>query len=67
VGLTVFHLSLLGNGSVNMFTRQRGIVGGVVFYAVLVASKKSRQLVLLRTSCLYGDVKVNLNVFSFRH
>jgi hypothetical protein len=34
-------LSLLGNGSVNTFSRQRRIVGGVVFYPVRVVSKKS--------------------------
>jgi hypothetical protein len=45
-------LSLLGNGSVNTFPRQRKIVGGFVFYAVRVVSKESRRLVLSRTSCL---------------
>jgi hypothetical protein len=42
-------LSFLGNGSVNAFPLQRGIVEGVVFYAVQVVSKESRPLVLLRT------------------
>jgi hypothetical protein len=32
-------LSLLGNGSVNMFPQQRRILGGVVLYAVCVVSK----------------------------
>jgi hypothetical protein len=44
-------LPLLGNGSVNTFPRQRGIVGGLVFYAVLVVSKESRRLLLTRASC----------------
>jgi hypothetical protein len=35
-------LSLLGNGSVNTFPRQRKIVGRVVFYTVRVVSKESR-------------------------
>jgi hypothetical protein len=43
-------LPLLGNGSVNTFSRQRRIVGGVVFCAVRVVSKESRRLVLTRTS-----------------
>jgi hypothetical protein len=43
-------LSLLGNGSVNTFPRQTGIVGGVVFYKIGVVSKESRRLVLPRTS-----------------
>jgi hypothetical protein len=42
-------LTLLGNGSVNTFSRQRGIVGDV-FYAVRVVSKESRRLVLPKTS-----------------
>jgi hypothetical protein len=46
-------LSLLGNGSVNTFPRQREIVGGVVFYAVRVVSKGNRRLILPRTSCYY--------------
>jgi hypothetical protein len=46
-----FPLSLLGNNSVKTFPRQRRIVGGVVFYVVLVVSKKSRRLVLPRISC----------------
>jgi hypothetical protein len=41
VGLFVHPLSLLGNGSVNTFPRQGGIVGGVVSYAVRVVSKES--------------------------
>jgi hypothetical protein len=36
-------LSFLDNGSVNTFPRQRRIVGGVVFCAVHVVSKESRQ------------------------
>jgi hypothetical protein len=45
-------LSLLGNGSVNTFPRQWRIVVGVVFSVVHVISKKSRWLVLPKTSCL---------------
>jgi hypothetical protein len=48
-GLDCIPLSLIGDGSVNTFPRKGGIVGGVVFYAVRVVSKKSRQLVLTRT------------------
>jgi hypothetical protein len=43
-------LSLLGNGSVNTFSRQRGIVVGVIFYVVQVVWKESRVSVLHRTS-----------------
>jgi hypothetical protein len=50
-GSVVHPPSLLGNGSVNMFPRQQGITGGVIFYAVRVVSKESRRLVLPRTSC----------------
>jgi hypothetical protein len=42
-------LSLLGNGSANMFPRQRGIVEGAVFYAGRVVSMEWR-LVFPRTS-----------------
>jgi hypothetical protein len=52
VGLSVYPLLMLGNGSVNTFPRQRRINGGVVFYAVGVVSKESRRLVPIRTSCL---------------
>jgi hypothetical protein len=45
-------LSFLGNSSVKTFPRQRRIFGSVVFYAVSVASKESRRLVLPGTSCL---------------
>jgi hypothetical protein len=45
-------LSLEGNGSVNTFSPQQRIVGGVVFYAVCVASKENRQIVQTRTSCI---------------
>jgi hypothetical protein len=44
-------LPLLGNGSVNMFPRQTGIVGDIVFYAVCVVSKEGWLLVLTRNSC----------------
>jgi hypothetical protein len=44
-------LSLLGNGYVNILTRQRRIFTGIIFYAVRVISKESRRLVLPRTSC----------------
>jgi hypothetical protein len=49
---TVCSLSLLGNGSVNAFSRERKRVGNVVFYAVHVVSKESRRLVLTTTSCI---------------
>jgi hypothetical protein len=55
-------LSLLGNGSVTTFPRQRRVVVGVVFYAIRLISKENRRLILLRTSsylyicsCLYSD------------
>jgi hypothetical protein len=62
VGLCI-PLSLLGNGLVNTFPRQRRIVGGIVFYAVRVVSKEIRQSVLPRTSviiilhtcCIWGS------------
>jgi hypothetical protein len=41
-------LSLLGNGPVNVFSRQWRIVGRV-FYAVLVVAKESRRIFLTRT------------------
>jgi hypothetical protein len=41
VSITV---SLLGNDSVKTFPRQRGIIGGVLFCAVRVVSKESRQV-----------------------
>jgi hypothetical protein len=42
----------------------RRIVGRVVFYAVRVVSKKSRRLILLRTSCyeFWGQSLKNLAV-----
>jgi hypothetical protein len=52
VGLSMYPVSLLGNGSVNTFPRQKGIVGHV-FYAVRVASKESRWLVLPRISYFF--------------
>jgi hypothetical protein len=48
-------LSLQGNGSVNMFSQQRRIVGGVVFCAFLVLSNGSRRLVLPRTSGIFSS------------
>jgi hypothetical protein len=45
-------LLLPGNNSVKTFPRQRRILEGVVFYAVLVVSKESRCSVLPRTFCL---------------
>jgi hypothetical protein len=50
VSLSVFLLSLIVNGSISMFQRQRRIVGGFVFYAVRVVSKESRLSVIPRTS-----------------
>jgi hypothetical protein len=52
VGLCV-PLSLLGNGSVKTFPRQRRLVAGVVFYAVRVVSKENKLLVLPRSFCFY--------------
>jgi hypothetical protein len=40
----------LGIGLVNTFLQQKSIVGGIVFYAICVISKKSRRLALTRTS-----------------
>jgi hypothetical protein len=51
VVVSVYPPSLLSNGLVNTFLRQRGIVGGTVFYVAHVMSKESMQLVLPRTSC----------------
>jgi hypothetical protein len=45
-------LSLPHNVSVTKLLRQRSTVGGVVFYAVLVASEQSRQSVPTRISFL---------------
>jgi hypothetical protein len=39
-------LSLLGNGSVNTFSRQSKSVGRVVFYEVRIISKECKRLVL---------------------
>jgi hypothetical protein len=39
-------LSLLWNGFMNTFPRQRRISGGVVFYTVRVVSKEIRRLVI---------------------
>jgi hypothetical protein len=50
-------VSLLGNDSVSTFPRKRRIVGGFVFYAIHVVSKKSRRIVLLRTSCFTLDLE----------
>jgi hypothetical protein len=41
VCLYVYSATLLGNSWINTFPRQRRIFGGVVFYAVHVASKES--------------------------
>jgi hypothetical protein len=49
---SVYPSNIAGNGSVNMFPQQWRIFGSVVFYAVHVISKESRQLALPRTSCL---------------
>jgi hypothetical protein len=47
----IYPVSLPGNGLVNTFPRERGIVGGVIFYAILIVSKESMRLVLPRSSC----------------
>jgi hypothetical protein len=44
-------LSLLGNGLVNTFPRQRNVVAGVVFYTIRDVSNESRRLVLPTISC----------------
>jgi hypothetical protein len=49
-------LLLLGNGSVNTFSRQPKIVGGVIFYQVRVVLKESKGLILPRTSCYYYSI-----------
>jgi hypothetical protein len=60
VGLYVL-LSLLGNGSVNIFRRKQRIIGGVVFCVVRVVSKDSRRLILPRTYCLnYFKYSINM-------
>jgi hypothetical protein len=50
VGLCI-HLSLRGKNSVRTFLRQIRILGGVVFYALLVVWRESRWLFLPRTPC----------------
>lgn len=50
VSLSVYPLSLIGHGLVNMLTRQR-IVWCIVFYAVRALSNESRRLILSRTPC----------------
>jgi hypothetical protein len=52
----LYILSLLGNSSIMTFPRQRIIIVGVVFCAVRVVSKESRQLVLPRTSCYLKNI-----------
>jgi hypothetical protein len=46
-------LMLLGNNSIKSFPQQRIIVGGIIFCTVCVVSKKSRRLILPRTSCFF--------------
>jgi hypothetical protein len=58
-------LSLLGNGSTNIFPRQRRIVGGVVLYAMQVISKESRRLVLTSTSCSFRVIGVSSRIHCF--
>jgi hypothetical protein len=53
VSVCVYQLSLLGNGSVNIFPPERKIVCRVVFYVVLFLLKESRRFVLPRYSCLF--------------
>jgi hypothetical protein len=43
-------LSLLDNDSLNVFPRQRKIVGDEVFYAVHVISKQSRRFLFLKSA-----------------
>jgi hypothetical protein len=52
-------LLLLGNGSVNTFPQQRGIVGGVVFYSVRVVSNESLWVCLCFPLLLLGNGSVN--------
>jgi hypothetical protein len=43
VCVSVYPLSLLGNGLVNMFLWRQRTVGGIIFYVVRVISKKAGQ------------------------
>jgi hypothetical protein len=56
-------LSLLDNGSINTFPRQRKIVGGVIFYAVRVVSKESRRLVLTKVLVAFQIQKIKCHCF----
>jgi hypothetical protein len=51
VCLSVDLPSFLGNNSAKTFSRERRIIRGVVFNAVRVISKESRQSVVPRTFC----------------
>jgi hypothetical protein len=53
VGLSVYPLAVARQRLGKHVPAQRGIVGGVLFYAVHDVSKESRRLVLPRTSCFY--------------
>jgi hypothetical protein len=55
VSLSVYHLSLQGNGLLNTFPPERRIFGGVILYAVRVVSKEKRLFVLTRASYYSED------------
>jgi hypothetical protein len=48
-------ISLLGNNFVKTLPRQRGIVRGIIYYAVHVASKEKRR-VLTNSLCFYTNL-----------
>jgi hypothetical protein len=55
-------LPLLGKNSAKTFPLQRRIVGDV-FYAVRIAPKESRRLVLPRTSCLISNNNKTISMY----
>jgi hypothetical protein len=63
-----YPLSLLSNGSLNMFPRQRihakkkNCCTRLIFYAVRVVSKESTRLVLPRTSCYIFCIPLHITV-----
>jgi hypothetical protein len=54
-------MSLLGNNSIKTFPQLRRIVEGVVFYAVRVITKESRNVVR-RTACFFMGCLTTLPV-----
>jgi hypothetical protein len=59
-------LSLLGNGSVNTFLRQRRIVGGVFFYPVHVVSKESRRLFFQLLVLNHDNFRSNISLLQIK-